>query len=1009
MATSNRVFLVSLLLSAIASPAMAGAPVPWPDDVDPRYVYAVSSSSASLTQEDVVTNLTTIGTASGSTDHIRNSSGQILMTMFTDYNNSGVLGYDRSYIDKSPGVGRSLWATVAPELQTFLRDHDVSAADTLLRIKQLLGLPETHKGYYVVEFWTDTANLFRPAMNPDLTNSTTSLVFQGAMADPGSAERLWFNSTSTTTYDANQGMPYPWTRAGYTYDWGNPTSNVGLSEFIFNGGTVAEKLTVRAVFSPTSYRYYQRDSESFDITGACQTVWIGSNYIPNTLNGNDIVNTVTIHSGATVSGGEGIVVTDLFSGTSPSNVLIDNAGTIQGAGTRTSSVWLTNTGGTVNNSGTITGDPIGILAPSTTRSVVVSNTGTIRGSVFSIFTDQGNDTITSSGLLDGAVYTGGGNDVVNILGGTVTGDIDGGLGSNTLNFSPAAGSIFRYDAGIYNFDTIVIHSGTVRLNGNVGGSVTVEPGATLGGNATITGSLTNEGIVAPGNSVGTISAAGYSQSSGAVLEIEIAKSASGVLNGDRLLVSGTASLAAGSMIHVTPEVAASRRVFATGDTFQFLTAASGVVDDGAQPTLDSQFLGLSGVAGAGGYTFTLNRTATFTSAAAPGNNRAMAAALDADTGVAADGYALLVNELLLTDTATFNGLLQRYSPAAYLDVSAASNRTTQYMAESLGQYLRTRRLGRQTWCGSPTLARAGDSPTELADVIHRCCYEEDGGGRPRGYNPDYVAWATAFGVFYGEKTSGDHLGFQSNVAGSQFGIDKQFSEDFIAGFGGGYDQMHIATNDNYSFGETETFRIGPYATWFGEAWYLDASVTGGFHDNSLSRSVSVADDVFAADGRYHADDLSIYLGGGRDYHVGSSVITPQASLQYIVYRQNDFTETNGDGAALAVDPLDVYSLRSRVGGQFLRVFQYDRLRVLLDVAAGWAHEYLENDTLEARFVGGLTRFGTDRGGIFRDSGYYNISLAALPRNHVSLFTRYSGEYASGGHYTAVDAGLMFEF
>ena len=27
-------------------------------------------------------------------------------------------------------------------------------------------------------------------------------------------------------------MLYPWTRLGYTYDWGNPRNLVGLSEFV---------------------------------------------------------------------------------------------------------------------------------------------------------------------------------------------------------------------------------------------------------------------------------------------------------------------------------------------------------------------------------------------------------------------------------------------------------------------------------------------------------------------------------------------------------------------------------------------------------------------------------------------------------------------------------------------------------------------------------------------------------------------------------------------------------
>ncbi len=30
---------------------------------------------------------------------------------------------------------------------------------------------------------------------------------------------------------------YPWTQQGYTYDWGNPKSEVGISEFVIRKGS----------------------------------------------------------------------------------------------------------------------------------------------------------------------------------------------------------------------------------------------------------------------------------------------------------------------------------------------------------------------------------------------------------------------------------------------------------------------------------------------------------------------------------------------------------------------------------------------------------------------------------------------------------------------------------------------------------------------------------------------------------------------------------------------------
>ena len=33
---------------------------------------------------------------------------------------------------------------------------------------------------------------------------------------------------------------YPWTRLGYAYDWGNPQSEVGLSEFVIKKGALVQ-------------------------------------------------------------------------------------------------------------------------------------------------------------------------------------------------------------------------------------------------------------------------------------------------------------------------------------------------------------------------------------------------------------------------------------------------------------------------------------------------------------------------------------------------------------------------------------------------------------------------------------------------------------------------------------------------------------------------------------------------------------------------------------------------
>jgi uncharacterized protein with beta-barrel porin domain len=986
MLFARRLRFVALLLACSIASSLFAA---WPGDYDQRYVDAVNETQLPLTADRVSTSLTTIGNS----DHIRNATNQVLMTTFANYT-----GYDRSY-NQVPS--RTVFCAVAPELYDFHQTNHTTAANMSLRTKQLLGLPQDHTGYFVAEFWANNASLFRPAMNADITDPVTSLSFVGAMADPASYQRIWFDDWYSRAYDPTKTMPpYPWTRAGYTYDWGITTApNIGSTEFIFNNTHVTDVLTVRAVIAITSYKYYQRATESFDVTSWCDTIWLGTKYLPVVAGGN----WVDIYPGVTISGGEGIAVTDLAGQNSSVSIL--NAGTIQGLarnhdGTlRDSSVWFTNTGGTLTNLGTITGDRIGVLGSETSaRPIVIYNQGTISGTEL-------------------AIRTGGGDDTINVLGGAIYGSIDGGTGTNTLNFSLQNGVTFVFDDDVLNVDNVNVISGTTQLNGAVSGEVVVTSGATLGGNCSLSGNLVNAGDVAPGNSIGAINVGGnYTQTASGQLDIEVGRTSGGLPVNDELIITGTATLAADSQIDVSL-ASGSESVFRTGDTFEIITAGGGLSDLGADVTCDSAFLDFVGSAGADDYTLTLTRAATFQSVATPGNNARMAAALDADANAAVDGYAGLINQLLFTNASTFNNSLPQFSPAPYLAVSAASNRTTQYMAEAWGGYLRMRRAGRTnmvpTYASSQqradAFAQAVDGPTGSAGAI-KYCSDERTIVRGQNIEPTRSVWVNPFGVFYGDRSRGDHLGFQSDVAGVQFGVDTQCDENCILGIGGGYDQMHISTAGPYSVGDTETFRVGPYLTWYNGEWYLDSSLTGGFHSNDLARHVDVDNEAYSARGIYHANDLSMYLGGGRDIRAADCTVSPLASLQWIGYRQKGFTESGADGANLVVDPLDAQSLRSRLGGQVMRVYCWHDAKIVPEVFCGWAHECLANDNLEARFLGGVAPFSTDRGGIFRDSGYYGITLTAIPaRDRASFFARYNGEYSSGGHFTAVDLGLMFEF
>ena len=104
-----------------------------------------------------------------------------------------------------------------------------------LRLEQLLGLaPDSGKNRFV-EMWAGPRDIFRPSPDPAISDHESEVDFPvSPLFVSVSQEHLdWINNLKVESYGEN-GLP--WTRLGYTYDWGNPDSDIGLSEFVVRGG-----------------------------------------------------------------------------------------------------------------------------------------------------------------------------------------------------------------------------------------------------------------------------------------------------------------------------------------------------------------------------------------------------------------------------------------------------------------------------------------------------------------------------------------------------------------------------------------------------------------------------------------------------------------------------------------------------------------------------------------------------------------------------------------------------
>ena len=172
-------------------------------------------------------------------------NSRVLVSTWTSWD-----GYEKN-LGKSMSTQRDVWVTVVPDLKEFCTQYSNIKDSTRkvalpYRINQVLGLTpektEKNQKRKLVEIWVEPKSLFRPTPDPEITDREAELDFppSNLFMSVSNQYKYWFFHQWMTN-------DYPWTRLGYTYDWGkhsdwkkidpNRPANVGLSEFIIKKGT----------------------------------------------------------------------------------------------------------------------------------------------------------------------------------------------------------------------------------------------------------------------------------------------------------------------------------------------------------------------------------------------------------------------------------------------------------------------------------------------------------------------------------------------------------------------------------------------------------------------------------------------------------------------------------------------------------------------------------------------------------------------------------------------------
>ena len=909
---------------------------------NPVYDAAVAEAKANAANPGpwIVTDLKVV-TGPGSGDGNTYVDGKLVAATFTksSYYTSAYPGKVMS-VYGSPTSSAS-WVTIGGELKSSWSRLGVTAADVKLATSQAVGMSDGNSNDTIVEMLVAPTleSIQRPTKDPSIATQPTSLGSAAAFVQPAGMSdaafanfTAYYNAWEASAYGADN---FPWTQLGYTYRWGHGDTLAdirGLSEFILPGSS---KYTVYAVYSLTSYLYTAGNgSGDFAVTGNLDTLWAGRNFQPRG-------DTVRIDAGATVSGGQGLLI-------SSPGYTVTNNGTITGS--TSAKFGLTGTEDVaVLFLGQLPG-PGTLAAPFGSGNTLV-NTGTIASPGTAVEADAGDTAIINVGTLSGgsyAVRTAGGNDRLEVSGGTVSGRVDLGEGLDSLTATGA--STLAFAMSPLGLSPDPVHNvESVRL----------------GGDTTLALTFDASGYVASGQRYTIVRAeslsvpeSGLAVTSNLPMVHFVAAS-----DGGGLTVTGLRDLGWYTRSAANPSLGAAL--------------------DGITTTVNPAMEGLIGLLDQSG------DPAGYTARLLPGpQTRAMVLAVD---GASAFGsaFAARMRGLRGAGAGTTAGAM---APAGFLQQDLGLPDLA-----DLGQAAAS---GRAAF--SPTPVQAALPAAAAADTASPAALPALAGEGP----------VEAFASVYGAKglgmSSGNAPGYDSSLTGAMGGVGVRLVPGLRLGLVGGYAWSRADFYAGRGSSDDHIWRLGPYLALDFAPYTVDAMVAYGAHRVTTERPVWNT----TATSKTTMGEWLGYLRAARTVDLGAAVVAePFVEGQYVRLNRAGYGESGAGAANLDFPAADSTSVTSVLGLRLEKSFEVGGWRLTPDVWGGWRHEYGDTAPLvRASFSGAPERQFAASGGVTdRDQARFGAGVTLRGEAGRAVNARFDGTAGGTRSDLALSVGLRLTF
>jgi len=513
--------------------------------------------------------------------------------------------------------------------------------------------------------------------------------------------------------------------------------------------------------------------------------------------------------------------------------------------------------------------------------------------------------------------SGGGSMGGNVTLGGATLTIDGASSTSYAGSIGGGGNLIKNGSGTLTLLGTNLYGGSTDvLGGNlvVNGPLTSNPvrvgvSGILSGNSTITGNVTNDGTVSPGNSIGTLTVTGnYIQASGSTLLIEVDPSTS-----DLLAISGTASIQPNATLQIELDPG---RYSATNS---YLILSSGGLTGTFTNVPNDLLFFLYQVRYDADDVFLDVIMKDIASISCGGNIGEIATYLDANTSPIGSDFDLVIQLLTsLNQKDAVDQALAQLTPAPYKNFILAQEENVFSINRGMTDHLNT--------------------------LFNTCCRRDVKRER------HCEVWSTIFGDFAKLNNRSNKecpidpfLGYRAKGGGVLIGTDYAFTDTCVLGLTGAYSYSDVQVNAARAQGHINTVYGALYAMIYSHHFFLDAVCTGGFDYFDASRKIQFSSPGVGSISRrahtaHNGWQIDGHIDGGYVIDQWKKMeIRPFFAFDYLFLHENRYQEHGAHSLNLQVQGTNNTLLRSEAGLNVSRCFtqSYGKWIPQLRASAVW--------------------------------------------------------------------------